>query len=116
MLRLEIISCSTVSSLEQIWHLLLHRLGFPPLIFNDWNTLITWLLTRSGSSRTLNRIAAQATVYNIWKERNNRVHNSASSPPLTIFRHIDRTIRDILLARRHNKRCRDLLSKWFAYS
>ncbi|KAL1218351.1 putative ribonuclease H protein [Cardamine amara subsp. amara] len=101
---------------EQIWHLLLHRLGFPPLIFNDWNTLITWLLTRSGSSRTLNRIAAQATVYNIWKERNNRVHNSASFPPLTIFRHIDRTIRDILLARRHNKRCRGLLSKWFAYS
>ncbi|CAL9239284.1 unnamed protein product [Arabidopsis halleri] len=102
---------------EQVWVLVLHRLGLPPCTFVDWCTVISWLLTKSPYvSTTLKRICTQATVYLIWRERNNRLHNAVSSSVSVVFGQIDRNIKDTLLARRYRKGCGRLLSQWFAHS
>lgn len=102
---------------EQVWFMALHRLGLPTCTFVDWSTVISWLLSKSPHvSSILKRITAQAVVYLLWRERNNRLHNSTSSTVSMVFAQIDRSIRDTLLARRYQKRCGRLLSQWFAYS
>ncbi|VVB09171.1 unnamed protein product [Arabis nemorensis] len=86
--------------------------------FQSWRTMMSWLFTRSrnGTSSTLKRIVAQATVYGLWKERNSRIHNGISLTSDNIFMQIDRSIRDTLLARRFRKGCCGLLSKWSRFS
>ncbi|CAL9243404.1 unnamed protein product [Arabidopsis halleri] len=76
---------------EQIWKLVLHRLGQPSFIFLDWSVLISWLSSTSVNvSLTLKRVASQATIYMLWKERNNRLHNGISSTVSSVFSQIDR--------------------------
>lgn len=96
----------------QVWKLFFQRLGQPQFIFSTWNSLISWLLTRStdGTSTLLKRLASQATVFLLWKEWNNRIHNVISLTPANIFRQIDCVIRDTLLARHNRKGCNSLLS------
>lgn len=101
---------------EQIWKIVLRRLGQSAFIFAEWTILISWLSSASPNvSSTLKRVAAQATVYSIWKERNNRLHNNVSSTVATVFSLIDRSIRDIILARRKHHAFTNLLQQWFAH-
>ncbi|KAL0734651.1 hypothetical protein Bca4012_010861 [Brassica carinata] len=69
-----------------------------------------------GLSSTLKRLTAQAVVYLLWKERNNRLHQHSSESVTQLFRQLDRMIRDTLLARLNNKRCQGLLSQWFKHA
>lgn len=100
---------------EQVWHKVTYRLSANTYIFGDWSTLISWLRTRTPAiSSTLKRNACQATIYFLWRERNNRLHNSVSSSSASLFTQIDQSIKDTLLARRLRKGCGLLLSQWFA--
>ncbi|XP_010431231.1 PREDICTED: uncharacterized protein LOC104715533 [Camelina sativa] len=100
----------------QIWHLVLPRLGLPQLMFVDWQTMIHWLLGHSKAlPSTLKKLVTQATVYLIWKERNSRCHRGPLTSPAVLFRVLDRTTRDILLAHQHSKQCKGLLSKWLSH-
>ncbi|KAL1190925.1 hypothetical protein V5N11_020899 [Cardamine amara subsp. amara] len=102
---------------EQVWCIVLHRVASYPCIFADCSTLITWLLSRIPLvSSTLTKIAAQAIIYLLWRERNNRLHNSVTSSSATVFAQIDRSGRDTLLSHRYRKGCGRLLSQWFARS
>lgn len=103
---------------SQVWRLVLSRFGNSISIFQTWNNVIDWMLNRSsnGQSKILKKIACQATVYHIWKERNSRLHTDSSISPITLFNQIDRVIRDTLLARRFRKGCTSLLSDWFTFS
>ncbi|KAL1212419.1 hypothetical protein V5N11_009517 [Cardamine amara subsp. amara] len=99
---------------EQVWSKVMSRLLSQKCLFADWGTLISWLSSRSPDvSTTLKRIAIQATIYFLWRERNNRLHNSISASSHLVFSQIDRSIKDTLLARRHLKGCSRLLSQWF---
>ncbi|KAG7556536.1 Reverse transcriptase domain [Arabidopsis suecica] len=101
---------------SQIWSIVLSRLGQPRLNFTDWSDLIVWLSSSSGSqSLTLKRLTVQVTIFSIWKERNNRLHNMVSTSHLVIFNQIDRSIRDSILARIKRRKFRNLLSRWFTY-
>ncbi|CAH8313232.1 unnamed protein product [Eruca vesicaria subsp. sativa] len=63
-----------------------------------------WLeLKDNVSSSTLRRLVAQATVYSIWWERNNRLHNSISTPPTVTCKKIDRLVGNAILARKERK-------------
>lgn len=64
----------------------------------------------------MKKIAAQATIYVLWKERNSRIHNSTSLTTEFIFKVIDRSIRDTLLPRRFCNGGSGLLSQWFTFS
>ncbi|KAG7534100.1 Leucine-rich repeat 2, partial [Arabidopsis thaliana x Arabidopsis arenosa] len=97
--------------------------GVPKHSFTFWvaNLNRLPLKTRMASwgfndiSSTLKKLVTQATVYLLWKERNLCAHGSTLSSPETLFRHIDRVIKDILLAHRYRKQGKGLLSKWFAH-
>ncbi|CAH2035867.1 unnamed protein product [Thlaspi arvense] len=85
---------------------------------SSWDEIIQWLLSSNTNKKdqVLRKIACHATVYWLWRERNNRLHNVNSLPTSTLFRHIDHAIRDILLARRKGKDCPLLLSTWLTHS
>ncbi|KAF8050248.1 hypothetical protein N665_2016s0003 [Sinapis alba] len=68
---------------EQVWAVIIRRLGYRPFYFHNWTSLIAWLNARDTTSHlTLRRFAAQATIYLIWIERNNRFHQGLSSTRL----------------------------------
>ncbi|KAG5413614.1 hypothetical protein IGI04_001181 [Brassica rapa subsp. trilocularis] len=67
-------------------------------------------------SSTLRRLAAQATIYILWYERNSRLHNNMSSSPAALFKQLDRLIKDSILARRKMKAFGGLLRRWLAFA
>ncbi|KAL1191756.1 putative ribonuclease H protein [Cardamine amara subsp. amara] len=70
---------------DQLWNLVLGRLGLPTFIFHNWSALVAWLSSRSsGTSPKLKLMAAQGTVYYLWRERNNRLFKSTSIPASVI--------------------------------
>ena len=101
-----------------VWDRVKQKFGSPLIRITSWNDLIEWLLSRTGSSRQryLSKTVCQTAVYFIWKDRNDRKHGRPPSTSIVIFNKIDRTTKDTLLARRHNKGCRNLLFLWFSYS
>ncbi|KAF2542113.1 hypothetical protein F2Q68_00032399 [Brassica cretica] len=83
----------------EIWDRVKQRLRIPRTHFNSWQAMIGWLLQqRSPRRRLLSLIVCQATVYRIWRERNDRKHGRSPTRPLAIFNKIDRVTKDILLA------------------
>lgn len=99
----------------QIWNQILTRLGQPGYNITDWSCLISWLSSPASQATTLKCITTQATIFFIWKERNNRLHNGTATSDSQLFKQIDRCIRDIILARIQRKRFRNLLSLWFSF-
>ncbi|CDY23208.1 BnaA04g05510D [Brassica napus] len=102
---------------QYLWSMITRRLGFRTFTFHTWTAFIAWLgSNHSSHSTTLRRIAAQATIYILWYERNNRLHNSISSSPAVLFKLLDRLIKDTILARRNMKSFNGLLRRWLAFS
>ncbi|KAL1196642.1 hypothetical protein V5N11_000721 [Cardamine amara subsp. amara] len=102
---------------EQVWEESLRRLGHTRFVFHNWSALITWLSSASVSTPSkLKLIVCHATIYLLWRERNNRHFNSSTTTPTALSRQLDRSARDLLLARRYRKGWQRLLSSWFAHS
>lgn len=105
-----LISCSFSTV---IWRLIFNRLCPALPISTTWAELLSWTRCASTSAPSLLRkVAAQASVFHIWKQRNNAYHNSQFIPPVTIFKLIDRDVRNIITARRKRKRWRKLMLLW----
>ncbi|XP_024009299.1 uncharacterized protein LOC112084404 [Eutrema salsugineum] len=78
---------------EQLWDLVLIRLGYSLFAFHTWDAFMCWLSLRdTTSSILLCRIVALATIYSLWIERNNMFFNSVSTTPQAIFKRIDRHV------------------------
>ncbi|CAF1883465.1 unnamed protein product [Brassica oleracea] len=60
----------------------------------------------------LKKLAVQAVIFQIWKQRNNLIHNNAYLPPSSVFRAIDREIRNIISSRRSTKQFTSLMVTW----
>ncbi|XP_010490346.1 PREDICTED: uncharacterized protein LOC104768113 [Camelina sativa] len=120
-------TCDLCSSqLESRDHLMLHcdyalvlweavrvRLNLPQLSFTSWSDLILWTRTKNcRSPPTLRKLVTQSVIYAIWKQRNNLHHNQAQVLPYVLFKGIDREIRNVIIARRLNKRFEKLMSCW----
>lgn len=101
---------------EALWSLALQRLGYSFRAFHTWTSFADWTATRdSVTSRTLKRMVAQATTYNIWIERNNRLHGQEFRTPAVLFKIIDRSIKDAILGRRKLKKFQLLMQLWIRY-
>ncbi|XP_013600988.1 PREDICTED: uncharacterized protein LOC106308377 [Brassica oleracea var. oleracea] len=101
---------------EQIWERILTRLGHSGLHFHTWTAFSDWISIRdTTSSRTLKRLALQTVIYNIWRERNNRLHASTSSTSAIVCKQIDRFIRDVILGHWKNKRFNSLMQSWLRF-
>ncbi|CAN6850103.1 unnamed protein product, partial [Brassica oleracea] len=62
----------------------------------------------------LKRLVASATIYSIWSERNKRYHDNISSSPTTIFKLLDRFIKDAILSKRDQKQSCGLMQHWLS--
>ncbi|KAL1214985.1 hypothetical protein V5N11_011501 [Cardamine amara subsp. amara] len=98
---------------ESVWHLALSRLRMPPSTFITWNAMIDWSsLSFYSSPSLLRRLVSQNVVYLLWQERKNMLHNQTTTTPEQLFRVLDRSIRDTILARRKRNAFRNLMQKW----
>lgn len=96
-----------------IWDKIMHRLRLSSTTFASWSSLVVWAKASSAASpRTLRILLIQALVYYVWRQRNNIIHNQIVIPPLTIFRDIDRQIKNSITARRKRKNFRHLMALW----
>ncbi|KAF3567714.1 hypothetical protein DY000_02011883 [Brassica cretica] len=83
----------------------------------NWTKLLSWIKEpASGNVSILKKIATQSTLYPIWRQRNNILHNLVLIPPNTVFRIIDREVRNILLGRRDRRKYNTLLSSWLQFT
>ncbi|XP_013589706.1 PREDICTED: uncharacterized protein LOC106298174 [Brassica oleracea var. oleracea] len=101
---------------EEIWITVTKRLGYRPVLFHTWTAFVEWLgLRDSTCPSTLRKLVSQVTIYKIWIERNNRIHNDISSTPQVIFKKIDRQVKDAILVKKQRKNFRNLMQQWLKY-
>ncbi|KAF3609879.1 hypothetical protein DY000_02046517 [Brassica cretica] len=100
---------------SELWRTVLQRLTPSQPGFPDWNELLSWVKRSSARGPSLLRkIVAQATVYHIWRQQNDTLHNQSFNPASAVFRIIDREIKLIILERRGKRNFKFLLSKWLS--
>ncbi|XP_048626211.1 uncharacterized protein LOC125593890 [Brassica napus] len=96
-----------------IWREIFIRCHPPASPFANWSELLSWIRVATSSKlKLLRKLASQTMVYHVWKQRNNLIHNQTSVPAATVFRGIDRELRNIISARRHRKRFDPLMVMW----
>ncbi|KAL9309953.1 putative EF-hand domain, reverse transcriptase zinc-binding domain-containing protein [Arabidopsis thaliana] len=99
----------------QIWLQILARIDPNRSLFVSWAELLSWLRASSVSApSTLRKVAAQTSIYHIWKQRNNVIHNQIIIPNVTVFKLINREIKNIITARQQRKRFRHLMQLWIS--
>lgn len=97
-----------------VWSIALSRLN-RCRNFVSWSELMSWIRVSSARApSTLRKVAAQATVYHLWKQRNNVLHNNVSIPAHAVFRLIDKEIRNIISARKDRNAFHGLMLLWLA--
>ena len=78
-----------------VWRSLLRRfcLSSVPLL---WSDILLWLPTAHPDAMVKLGILQvwQASIYELWKERNRRSHEGLTHPPARIMRYISETLRD----------------------
>ncbi|KAG5399646.1 hypothetical protein IGI04_014253 [Brassica rapa subsp. trilocularis] len=101
---------------SEIWRYVLPRLESPNVCFMNWTELLSWIKAPArGNFCTLKKIVTQSTLYHFWRQRNNILQNRVLIPPDTVFRIIDREVRNILLGRRGRRAYNTLLSSWLKF-
>ncbi|KAL0884326.1 hypothetical protein Bca101_008307 [Brassica carinata] len=98
---------------NEVWSNVFTRCGPPLRSFADWSELLSWIrYPHSRRKLLLRKLASQAVVFHLWKQRNNLIHNNVSLPPTSVFREIDRVMRNLISARRSNKLFSALMVMW----
>lgn len=96
-----------------IWREVMIRCCSPSTRLTTWSELLSWI--RASASRKLlllRKLATQTTVFHLWKQRNNLIHNQSSISVASVFFGIDRDMKNIISARRVRKRFRSLMVLW----
>ena len=58
------------------------------------------------------KLAVQAFVFHLWKQRNNLIHNQTSRTAASVFHDIDKEMRNLISARRKRKHFQSLMIMW----
>ena len=96
-----------------LWNLLFARLDPNHASFFSWEELLSWIrVSTTSAPSTLKKLATQALIYNVWRQRNAAVHLSGFAPVQTTFNSIDRDIRNTISARRHRRKFSLLMQLW----
>ncbi|CAL9247990.1 unnamed protein product [Arabidopsis halleri] len=84
----------------------------------DWTATIQRLITHPFAryDYILIRLCFQATIYYIWRERNERRHNNIYRTHSQLARTIERVIRSRIVSLRYfeNTKLRGLIQRWFS--
>ncbi|KAF3496266.1 hypothetical protein DY000_02055728 [Brassica cretica] len=83
--------------------------------FRTWNALSNWqsFSDSSSSLKLLKRLVCQGAACCVRSKRNKLLHYNISTPPGTIFKLLDRFIRDAVLSK-WNKQSSGLMQHWLA--
>ncbi|XP_013601566.1 PREDICTED: uncharacterized protein LOC106309022 [Brassica oleracea var. oleracea] len=85
---------------------------------SDWAITVTSLLSprRKEIDTCLLKLALQASIYSIWRERNSKRHNGNSLSASQMVRYIDKTNRNRISSLRHRKPAfySDMMQRWLA--
>ena len=101
----------------EVWRLSIGRLNPPNSLFRTWAELLSWIRgTSFAAPSLLRKLAAQCIIYHLWKQRNNVLHNHTVLPPTTIFRIVDKEMRNTITARRERKHFLKLIVKWMQWT
>ncbi|XP_013617799.1 uncharacterized protein LOC106372875 [Brassica napus] len=101
---------------EQLWNLVLHRLGYRSFYFHTWTALSEWLsISDQTCPPLLRKLSVHAVIYSLWTERNRRLHDGTAVTPATLFKLLDRFIRDALLGHRKQRAFQPLMRLWLQY-
>lgn len=96
-----------------VWSLVFTRCNPPHQRIANWTELLSWIrTTHSRRMLLLKKLAVQAVVFHLWKQRNNLIHNNVSVPPSIVFKAIDRELRNIISSRRTIKQFKRLMVLW----
>lgn len=83
----------------------------------DWDITLSRLLTGSYDrlTFTLLRLVLQVSIYLIWRERNERKHNTSNKSVVQLAKVIDKTIRNRITSLKYafNPRLQGLMILWF---
>lgn len=83
----------------------------------DWSATVMVLISGSGSylDDILLKLCFQITIYTIWHERNNRIHNGYHSTMTQVLRRIEKTVRNRITSLDYTKkpRLQRLMQRWF---
>lgn len=95
----------------EVWREVFLRCRPPQTMFTNWAELLSWIrAARSKGLKLLQKLATQAVVFHLWKQRNNLVHNQNFIPSSSVFTGIDREVRNIISAKRKQKHFNTLMS------
>ncbi|XP_018436156.1 uncharacterized protein LOC108808524 [Raphanus sativus] len=82
---------------DQVWASVFARCNPPAQRFAVWSKLLSWIRSaHSRRMRLLRKLVSQAVVFHLWKQRNNLIHNSEALPAATVFRFIDKEVKNII--------------------
>lgn len=88
---------------KEVWRLVLSVLNPDFQGFRQWSELLSWIQLDSAIAPTvLRKLATQATVFQIWKQQNNILHNAVLLPPFIVFKAVEREVRNSISARRQS--------------
>lgn len=94
----------------EIWREVFIRCQPPHTMFTNWSELLSLIRAASSAKLSLLRkIAVQAVVFHIWKQKNNLVHNQQVVLSSFVFQGIDREVKNIISSGTHNKLFKDLM-------
>ena len=98
---------------NDVWYYVFQRCGAPGTLIISWPELLSWIRNAAtGPLAILRRMATQATIYHLWKQRNNLIHNQISLSPHVVFQGLKREVRNGISARRHLKKFSSLMVLW----
>lgn len=100
---------------NQVWKAVLLKCQSPSTQLTNWSELLSWIRASPSKKLTLLRkLATQTTIFHLWKQRNNLMHNQTSIPPESVFYGIDKDMRNIISARRLSKHFHSLMAMWLS--
>ena len=100
---------------QDVWREVLRRCQSPTAVLTNWSELLSWIRSAYSSRLILLRkLATHSVIYHLWKQRNNLVHNQNSLTATSVFRGIDKELKNIISARRLRKKFSSLMSMWLS--
>lgn len=78
---------------KEVWLSFFSRASVtPPLLFTD---ILRWFIspTSNPKQNTICKLLLHTTTYELWKEKNSKLHNSSSKPSNQVIKDIQQTLR-----------------------
>ncbi|XP_056848360.1 uncharacterized protein LOC130498784 [Raphanus sativus] len=100
---------------REVWKLVVARCSPPISMFSSWQELLSWI--RASPSKKLSllrKLAVYTTIFHLWKQRNNLIHNQTSISAAVVFHGIAKEMKNIISARKHIKGFGSLMVMWLS--